>query len=1166
MIVCQNVTAQSVEDFAVEITATTQVSPPQITLHWKRISDTTYYTLFRKEKSALAWDIPFLSLSTTDSTFTDTTVVADSNYEYQIVADHYHDTTYWQGTGYILAGIHSPALHDKGALILLVDSTLSDSCSAAIHTLMKDISCDGWQVIRHDVPRTMHDTGVKALIVADYARYPNVTAVQIVGHIAVPYSGDLNPDGHPDHLGAWPADIYYANLTDAFTDYTVSDTLSSYPANRNRIGDGKWDKTTLNHFSELQVARVDLNNMPAFAHSEAQLTNNYLARDHSYKMDSLNIRHRALINDNFGVFATYYASLWYYEAFASCGWRNFAPLVSRDSIAQLPFISSLNTGSYQWAYGCGGGNFQGASGIGNTDSFATNNVNGIFTMLFGSYFGDWNVQNNFLRAPLCSNVPALTNCWAGRPYWFFHHMALGENIGYSARLSQNNDGTLYGPANIYGIQAYVHEALMGDLSLRSDYIKRASALSISTASHRGANLTWTSSPDAGVTGYYIYRSDSGEFFKYNLLNRTPVTGTSFFDTTGITGLKYYMVRPVKLQVTPSGGYYNLGIGITDSATVYFPAMVFVTGVDTICTGISNAFTASATGVVAPHYNWKKNGASVGTDSVRFTTNTLADGDIVYCQVSATVGGTALATSDSIAMTVLPNPVAGTISGPMLVCATGSISLSDSVSGGTWTSSAAYRATVNTSGTVSGISTGTAVITYTVSNVCGSSSAYHALGIAVSPLAGSIAGGSSVCPGGSIALHNTGTGTGGTWSSSNTTVATVDAGGGVTGIMAGTTLIKYVVANTCGADSTGLTFTVNALPTAGAITGPATVCQGSVVTLADSASGGYFALSNTRASHVAGTITGITPGLDTVLYIVSNPCGTAIAQKTITINATIVPSVSIASNIGDTICSHDTATFTATPVNGGSTPVYEWYKFSSYVASGSTLRYAPANNDVIKCYLVSSVQCPAPDTVVSSSIRMLVYPSINPTNHISTTVRDSISYPGQVVTFNSELSNCGRDGTYQWYLNGDPVAGATNNTYSLTLYNTNATVYCVNTCNSLCASATTDTSNTVTVYGYYASLEQVNSAVAASCNLVIFPNPNNGNFTLSANLETALNGKVHYDILDITGKVVMNGTANAVNGVIREPINLNAGRELAAGQYILRLVTPNTVGYVHFVMQ
>jgi hypothetical protein len=31
-----------------------------------------------------------------------------------------------------------------------------------------------------------------------------------------------------------------------------------------------------------------------------------------------------------------------------------------------------------------------------------------------------------------------------------------------------------------------------------------------------------------------------------------------------------MVRPVKLQSTPSGAYYNLGIGITDSATVSYP--------------------------------------------------------------------------------------------------------------------------------------------------------------------------------------------------------------------------------------------------------------------------------------------------------------------------------------------------------------------------------------------------------------------------------------------------------------------------------------------------------------------------------------------------------------------------------------------------------------------
>ena len=570
ILVTNAASAQTCENFAVELSATVQTTPPSITLHLKPLPDSNTYSVYRKAKSDMAWASPMATLPNNDSAFTDTSVIADSNYEYQVIGTHHIDTTNWIATGYILAGIKSPAIHSKGAIVVLVDSNFTDSCAAALTTYIKDLSCDGWQVLRHDVSRSLSDTSVKGIIQNDYNHIANVKALQLIGHVAVPYSGDLNPDGHPNHLGAWPADIYYAQLAANFTDVTVNDTTAGYVANYNVPGDGKFDQKVLSTIAPLEVARVDFYNMPSFSATESQLMNSYLLRDHIYKMDSLNIRHRALISDNFGVFSTYYAGSWYYEAFASCGWRNFPPLVGRDSFGVLPFISSLDSGSFQWAYGCGGGWFQGAGGIGATTDFAANNVNGIFTMLFGSYFGDWNVQDNFLRAPLCSNVPALTCCWAGRPYWFFHQMALGENIGYCARLSQNNDGTLYGPPNIYGIEQWVHEALMGDLSLRSDYIKRASNLAVTPVAHHGASLSWTASLDTAVLGYYVYRSDSGEFGVYNKLNTNVLTTTTYSDTLGSNGLKYYMVRPVKLQATPSGAYYNLGLGITDSATIVYP--------------------------------------------------------------------------------------------------------------------------------------------------------------------------------------------------------------------------------------------------------------------------------------------------------------------------------------------------------------------------------------------------------------------------------------------------------------------------------------------------------------------------------------------------------------------------------------------------------------------
>ncbi len=554
--------AQSCENVAIEITAIPSTSPVQITLKWKPVGfGTPTYRIWKKSKTSTSWGTAIATLPSTDTDYVDAAVIVDSAYEYYVQGTGSTITS----AGFVYAGIKAPAIHSRGAVILVVDSTFTTASAAGIKKMMDDLSGDGWQVIRHDFLRTTSAVTIKAAIANDYATHANVKAVLILGHVAVPYSGDLNPDAHPDHLGAWPADVFYGSIAGSWTDATVNDVSAGYVANRNIPGDGKYDQSAIPASVELQVSRVDFYDMPAFSLTEVQMMDNYLAKDHSYKMDSLFVLHKALISDNFGYFSG--------EAFAGTGWRSFPVLVGRDSIAATStLISDLNTSPYQWAYGCGGGSFSSAGGIGNTANYAANAGKGIFTVLFGSYFGDWNVTNNFLRAPLCQNPPALTNCWAGRPHWFFHHMALGENIGYSTVVTQNNN-SLTNTYNIYPNYGagWVHIALMGDLSLRTNYIKPVLALNVTTPYHDGAHLTWTASPDPGVIGYYVYRADSAYGY-YTRLNATMITGTTYHDVFPTNGLKYYMVRPVKLESTPSGGYYNLGVGAVDTGTILFSVL------------------------------------------------------------------------------------------------------------------------------------------------------------------------------------------------------------------------------------------------------------------------------------------------------------------------------------------------------------------------------------------------------------------------------------------------------------------------------------------------------------------------------------------------------------------------------------------------------------------
>ncbi|NDC42209.1 MAG: T9SS C-terminal target domain-containing protein, partial [Chitinophagia bacterium] len=229
-----------------------------------------------------------------------------------------------------------------------------------------------------------------------------------------------------------------------------------------------------------------------------------------------------------------------------------------------------------------------------------------------------------------------------------------------------------------------------------------------------------------------------------------------------------------------------------------------------------------------------------------------------------------AVSVSRAITINPLPHAGPVLGSALICGVGDTTqLSDTVSGGTWLLTNT-NATITTGGLVTGNRLGADTVRYIVTNGCGRDTAWGIITISPLPDAGVITGIPSICGVGN-ATNLSDTTAGGAWTNVAPTVATV-SGGTVWGINYGTDTIKYTVGNACGLATVGVPITVYHTYVS-AIWGADTVCAGYHTSLYDSIAGGNWR-STLRRTVVAatGVVTGVSVGIDTIHYTLTNPCG------------------------------------------------------------------------------------------------------------------------------------------------------------------------------------------------------------------------------------------------------------------------------------------------------
>lgn len=562
------------EAASVQLSATVQSAPARITLNWPAFSGATGYTIYRKSHAASSWGSSVGTTNGSTNTWQDNTVALNTLYEYRVMRAAPSGTAY----GYICSGIELPPTEYQGKIVLLVDNNVAAGIAAQLTQLQADLKADGWAVLRHDVSVGTTVPAVRNLVIADYNADPtNVKAVYIIGHVAVPASGDIAPDGHTDqHQGAWPCDGYYGEVNGTWTDNTVNH-VSSWTWVSNIPGDGKFDQNDYPNTVELGVGRIDLRDMSMLPQTETQLLAAYLTKAHNFRVKGFTPQVRALMRDHLEDLTT---------PSAGSGWMSMPTMVGPANLTEIDYGSSswvqdlVNGQSYLWTYASGGGLIFNDNGtlvfdytdkVMTTSGLASSSWGGVFNMSFGSYTGDWNTRNNVLRAVLASG-DALTSVYAGSPNWWFHPMAMGMSTGHCTQLTMNNV-SLYLPQSGFELNPAPRcaLALLGDPALRMLNVAMPSNLVVSN-NGGNASFSWTAAAGAPA-GYHVYKFDANGV--PSRVNTNLITGTSFNSTQAYSSGAQYMVRAAKIETTASGSWWNLSLGAQATAPMSTNVLVYV---------------------------------------------------------------------------------------------------------------------------------------------------------------------------------------------------------------------------------------------------------------------------------------------------------------------------------------------------------------------------------------------------------------------------------------------------------------------------------------------------------------------------------------------------------------------------------------------------------------
>lgn len=266
--------------------------------------------------------------------------------------------------------------------------------------------------------------------------------------------------------------------------------------------------------------------------------------------------------------------------------------------------------------------------------------------------------------------------------------------------------------------------------------------------------------------------------------------------------------------------------------------------------------------------------------------------------------------------------------------------------------------------------------------------------------------------------------------------------------------------------------------------------------------------------------------------------------TINVNPAVTPTVTVQAS-ETSICPGQTVTFNATPVNGGSSPSYQWLK-NGQNAGGSSSQFstsAIANGDQFQVQLTSNAACATTTTASSNTIAIQIT-TVLPLVAIT---GNSTVYYGQSSLISSTISNGGTVPVYQWQDSTSVtgwanIAGATNATINYTPAVSGVKLRCLLTSNSTCVSTPNAASDPIQfVVNTATAITPVNTSLVS-----ISPNPAQSSLVVQ-NLQL----QDHWKSLEVWSILGQEALASQnIAGLTQVQVDV---RNLTPGSYMLILV-------------